>query len=163
MFVVIPWSRGRFDRLPLAVRDSRVARYDRRSRSSIEDLEEKPPSCVNERARNAVSWFTSGYDEPSVNSVCLLLDFAASLFSPDSYAFPLIPTIDFYKGNRARASQSRVLAVQRSILDTPHPITVTNRVSTGFRIGSIFPRIVLNFAPPILNWQQTTAHRLLLN
>lgn len=90
-----------------------IADHEARSKS-----EEKPPSCENERARNAAYWFTSGSDEPSVSSVCLLLrsGFPSSLFSSHSYAFPLIPTSHAF--TRGTEHQHRSPACSVNAVDT---------------------------------------------
>ena len=118
--------RSRARSRPMAVSRVQCQREDQRLRSpiTITIAKEKPPSCVNVRARNAAaSWFTSGHDQAVCEALLCLPLTRDPLTSPalrsflagHSYAFPLIPTILLLQGEpEHKPRQCRVLAAPRS-------------------------------------------------
>lgn len=118
-----PMSRSSL-RSPITEPRSKTSSEKNRPRAWTNELEVPPPGLHRDTTSRPL------------NSVCLLHDLNLgrfSLLSPDLYAFPLIPTVEFYKrGTRARASQSPRALESRlddRPLDALHPIApVTNRV-----------------------------------
>lgn len=92
-----PMSRSSL-RSPITEPRSKTSSEKNRPRAWTNELEVPPPGLHRDTTSRPL------------NSVCLLHDLNLgrfSLLSPDLYAFPLIPTVEFYKrGTRARASQS---------------------------------------------------------
>lgn len=128
-----PMSRSSL-RSPITEPRSKTSSEKNRPRAWTNELEVPPPGLHRDTTSRPL------------NSVCLLHDLNLgrfSLLSPDLYAFPLIPTVEFYKrGTRPRASQSPRALESRlddRPLDALHPIApVTNRVSA-------LPHPCLNF------------------
>lgn len=101
-------------RSPITQPRSKTPSEKNRPRAWTNELEVPPPGLHRDTTSRPL------------NSVCLLHHLNLGRFSlpsPDLYAFPLIPTVEFYKrGSRARASQSpRALesTTRRSSPDRP--------------------------------------------